>query len=143
MGLALVRLTVLVCVLMAGLRIVATPLHFGPNEFPPSNWNLTWYGPDHFGVERAQIEAMLNRLPGGQLVIVRYRPDHNPMDEWVYNRADIDGSKVVWARDMDAADNLQLIHYYGNRNVWLVEPDLMPARITPYPATEQNASSAQ
>ncbi|MGD1108446.1 MAG: hypothetical protein ABR865_15505, partial [Terracidiphilus sp.] len=53
-------------------------------------------------------------------------------DEWVYNRADIDGSKVVWAREMNAADNSELIHYYGDRRVWLVEPDAIPARIEPY-----------
>ena len=58
--------------------------------------------------------------------------DHNPFDEWVYNAADIDGSKVVWAREMDAADNLEIVHYYGDRKVWLVEPDAIPARIEPY-----------
>jgi hypothetical protein len=50
----------------------------------------------------------------------------------VYNGADIDGSKVVWAREMDAADNLELMRYYGDRKVWLVEPDAMPAGIEPY-----------
>jgi hypothetical protein len=143
MGLALVRLTVVLCVLMAAVRVVATPLHFGPNEFPASNWNLTWFGPDHFGVERAQIEAWLSQLPGGQLAIVRYSDNHKPREEWVYNRADIDGSKVVWARDMDAEDNLELIHYYRNRQVWLVEPDATPARISPYPIPEQATRPAQ
>ena len=143
MGLALVRLTVVLCVLMAAIRVAATPLHFGPNEFPPSNWNATWSGPDHFGAERAQIEARFNQLPGGQLAIVRYNSDHNPGDEWVYNRADIDGSKVVWSREMDAEDDLKLIHYYGNRQVWLVEPDAMPARVLPYPIPEKANGPAQ
>jgi len=137
MGLALLRLTVVVCALMAGIRVVASPLHFGPNEFPPSDWNESWFGPEHFGTERAQIEARLSQLPGGQLAIVRYSPDHNPGDEWVYNRADIDGSKVVWAQDADAADNLELIRYYQNRKVWLVEPDLTPARVSPYAIPER------
>jgi hypothetical protein len=139
MGLALVRLTVVVCVLMAGIRVVASPLHFGPNEFPPSDWNESWFGPGHFGTERAQIEARLSQLSGGQLAIVRYSPGHNPGDEWVYNRADIDGSKVVWARDADAADNLELIRYYQNRRVWLVEPDLTPAGVSPYAIPERAA----
>src|SRR5208337_3253483 len=143
MGLALVRLTVVLCVLMAGIRVAATPLHFGPNEFPPSNWNEAWFGPEHFGAERAQIEARFNQLSGGQLAIVRYNPKHNPGDEWVYNRADIDGSKVVWAREMDAEDNLELIHYYRNRQVWLVEPDAMPARVSPYPIVEKATGPAQ
>lgn len=133
MGLALVRLTVVLCVVMAGVRVVATPLHFGPKEFPASNWNMTWTGPDHFGVERAQIETRLDQLPGGQLAIVRYSRDHNPGNEWVYNHADIDDSKIIWAREMDPADNLKLIDYYQHRHVWLVEPDEVPARLSPYP----------
>jgi hypothetical protein len=37
---------------------------------------------------------------------------------------------------MDAQDNLALIRYYGDRKVWLVEPDAMPARIEAYPTPE-------
>ena len=136
-GLTLVRLTVVLCVALAGLRVFAEPLHLAQSEWPASGWNFFWIGPEHFGVERAQIEDKLSHLPGGQLAIVRYSAKHNPFDEWVYNGADIDGSKVVWARDAGTADNLELIHYYRNRTVWLVEPDAMPARITPYPIPEQ------
>ena len=32
-------------------------------------------------------------------MIVRYGPGHNLQDDWVFNRADIDGSAIVWARD--------------------------------------------
>ena len=63
----------------------------------------------------------------------RYSPRHNPFDEWVYNGADIDGSKVIWAREMDAANNLELIRYYRDRRVWLVEPDSTPSAVSPYP----------
>jgi hypothetical protein len=131
-GLAMVRFVVTVCVLLAGVRLFAQPLHIAPPEWPASNWNFNWFGPEHFGVERARVEAGLEQLPGKQLVIVRYYKNHYPFDEWVYNRADIDGSKVVWAREMNAADNSELIHYYGDRRVWLVEPDAIPARIEPY-----------
>jgi hypothetical protein len=132
-GLAMTRFAVTLCVLLAGVRLFAQPLHLAPPAWPASNWNFTWFGPEHFGTERANMEAWLEGQPGQQLVIVRYSPNHNPLDEWVYNRADIDGSKVIWAREMDAADNLELIHYYRGRQVWLVEPDAIPARIEPYP----------
>jgi hypothetical protein len=112
MGLALVRLTV------AG------------------GWDISWYGPQHFGTERAGIEARLSHLPGDQLVFVRYWGNHHIYDEWVYNRPNIDDSKVVWAWDMGYRENLELIHYYRDRTVWLVEPDAVPARITPYPMPE-------
>jgi hypothetical protein len=42
---------------------------------------------------------------------------------------------------MDAANNLELIHYYKDRKVWLVEPDEIPARVTPYPVPRQAIGS--
>jgi hypothetical protein len=77
----------------------------------------------------------MKQQPGQQLLIVHYSPDHNPMDEWVYNAADIDHSKIIWARDLGPAANLELIHYYKNRAVWLVQPDSNPI-ISPYPISE-------
>lgn len=135
-GLALVRFAVAACIVMAGIRVVAAPLHLEPEEWDPGHWNDVWFGPQHFGTERADIEKWLERQPGQQLVIVRYWGNHYPVDEWVYNGADIDGSRVVWAGDMGPNDNQELIRYYGNRKVWLVEPDAIPARIAPYPMQE-------
>jgi hypothetical protein len=63
---------------------------------------------------------------------VRYAPDHLPDDEWVYNAADIDSSKVIWARELDNASNQQLVEYYRDRTVWLVQPDSNPVAVTPY-----------
>jgi hypothetical protein len=73
--------------------------------------------------------------------MVRYSPDHNPIDEWVYNAPDIDDAKVIWAREMDAANNLELIHYYKDRNVWLLEPDANPAKLTVYPSLAQETAT--
>jgi len=39
-------------------------------------------------------------FPGQDVVLVKYTPDFDPDREWVYNGADIDGQKIVWARDM-------------------------------------------
>ncbi len=109
---------------MAGLRVLAEPLHFAPNEWPPSNWNFVWFGPQHCGVAaRSMLRNRLEQLPGEQLAIVRYLPGHDPLDEWVYNAADIDDSKVDMGKRDDAAENLELIRYYPDRKVWLVEPD--------------------
>lgn len=130
-GASLVRLTVTVCLMMVGLRLYTGPFHLQIVEWPPS-WNISWYGPDHFGTERARVETSLENLPGKQLAVVRYGSTHIPFNEWVYNAADIDGSKVVWARDMDDAKNLELIHYYNDRKVWLVQPDSQPPTISPY-----------
>lgn len=131
-GLSLVRLSVAVCFLMAGLRLYAGPLHLELPEYPTVNWNSVWYGPDHFGTERLRVQEQLEQLPDKQLVIVRYSSRHNPFNEWVYNSPDIDASKVIWAREMDANENAQLMDYYKDRTVWLVQPDARPVSVTAY-----------
>jgi hypothetical protein len=79
----------------------------------------------------------LERQPGKQLAIVRYSTDHDAMDEWVYNAANIDGAKVVWARDMSPAENKSLIDYFRDRTVWLIEPDAIPPKVGRYSATSE------
>lgn len=73
----------------------------------------------------AIYESLLDR-PGEDLVLVRYSEDHNPNAEWVYNRGDIDQSQVVWAREMSDDRREQLIQYFHDRNVWVVEADAQP-----------------
>jgi hypothetical protein len=92
-----------------------------------------WYGTAPLGLARAHVLTELEGYPGPQLVIVRYAPDHAPFDDWVYNAADIDKSKVVWAREMETGSNLDLLRYFRGRRVWLVEPDSDPPKISPYP----------
>ncbi|HVJ07463.1 MAG TPA: hypothetical protein VM554_03710 [Acidisarcina sp.] len=138
-GLEIVRLIVMTCIVLTGLRAFAQPLHLTLAQ--ASNPSSYWYGSRDFGERRAQIEARLEQLPGRQLVIVRYPPSHLPFDEWVYNAADIDNSKVVWSREMDPANNLALMHYYKDRKVWLVQPDKEPVEVTPYAVSEQETAS--
>jgi hypothetical protein len=123
-GLTLTRLIVTLCVVLAGVRLAAKPLRLYLPVWPGA-WASEWYGSDgRPGTARAAIESRLERMPGKQLVIVRYSLGHNSLDEWVYNAADIDGSKVIWAREMDAANDVELIDYYKDRKVWLVQPDM-------------------
>jgi len=81
---------------------------------------------------RAALVAQLSRLPGKQLVIVRYTSNHAVFDEWVYNDADIDASKIVWAREMDAAENAKLVDYFKDRQIWLLEADKQPPKMSPW-----------
>jgi hypothetical protein len=84
-------------------------------------------------LQRARIQQELENYPGPQLAIVRYAPEHNPLSvEWVYNAADIDAAKVVWAREMASVQNRELIRYFNNRKVWLVEPDSARVKVSPY-----------
>ena len=87
---------------------------------------------------RSRIINELDASPGQHLVIVRYSPQHNAHEEWVYNRADIDHAKIVWARDIPGVSVAPLLSYFRNRKVWLVEPDesATTPSLLPYPATE-------
>jgi hypothetical protein len=86
----------------------------------------------------SQRRAIINELveSGSQhLVIVRYAPQHSALQEWVYNRANIDGAQIVWAHDMGEKGNLEILDYYRNRKIWLLEPDVVPPRLTEYSRT--------
>lgn len=95
----------------------------------------TWDAINHGNPERRIfVRDALERIPGKLLVFVRYSPRHRFQDEWVYNRADIDGSRIVWARDLGPAENRKLTDFYPGRTVLLLEPDLRPPRLSPYAA---------
>jgi hypothetical protein len=81
---------------------------------------------------RARFQVFLNSIPGEHLVIVRYSPKHDVLQEWVYNAADIDRAKTVWAREIPGVDVHPLLDYFHERRVWLAEPDATPPSITPY-----------
>jgi hypothetical protein len=81
---------------------------------------------------RVQFANQLNAIPGTHLVIVHYSPQHIPYREWVYNGADIDGSKVVWAREIPGVSLQPLLDYFRGRQVWLAEPDTSPPRLSRY-----------
>jgi hypothetical protein len=85
-------------------------------------------------LERAMIVRQLSSLPGPQLVIVDYGPLHNLDREWVYNDADINAAKVVWARDMGNDKNQELLSYFKNRHLWRVNADASPPRLESYEA---------
>jgi hypothetical protein len=89
--------------------------------------------------ERVRVEKFLDGQPGPQLAIVRYGPKHDELMEWVWNRAEIDTQKVVWARELKPEWTSQLLRYYSSRTAWLVEADERPARITLYRAQAGNS----
>jgi hypothetical protein len=84
------------------------------------------------GRQRRDIAAQVAKLPGRIVIFVRYWPGHIFRNEWVYNAADVDGSRVVWARDLGDVENEKLRAYYPNRTAWLFEPDARPPRLGPY-----------
>jgi hypothetical protein len=81
---------------------------------------------------RKPLEKQLNALPGEHLVLVRYSKDHNSGEEYVYNDADIDQAKIVWAREIPGVDLKPLLNYFRNRDVWIFQPDEDDSVVQPY-----------
>jgi hypothetical protein len=127
-GMFLVRAVPLICVVLVLLRVGAKTLQIPLTPLYPQTWCCAPGG----NLDRARILGELGRLPGQHLVVVRYDSNHNPDHEWVYNEADIDSAKVVWAREMDEGRNRELTRYFQDRNVWLLEPDVIPPKLSRY-----------
>jgi hypothetical protein len=118
-GRALSRAIVLALILDAGVNVargVCDPLLW-PCEGDPS---------------RTAIAEKLNHTPGKHLIVVRYSEDHNIHDDWVYNGAEIDNAKILWARELDPEQNARLLAYFNDRKVWLVTPDTDNTYLEPY-----------
>jgi hypothetical protein len=119
-GVALARAIVLLLVLDTGIDVargICDPLLW-PCEGDPS---------------RVAIADKLAHTPGKHLIVVRYeRDNHNIHDEWVYNGAEIDNAKVLWARELDSKQNAKLFAYFKDRKIWLVTPDSDNTYLEPY-----------
>ena len=120
-------LPVVAVILFLG-RAAAPLVHLTPQP----SWIRTWCSTDKQPLDRSRILDQLQQTPGEHAVIVRYHPGHDSMlDEWAFNGADIDSAKVIWARDM-GTKNDELVKYFRNRKIWLVEPDDHPLKLAPY-----------
>jgi len=123
-GVAFVRAIVLMLILDIGINVargICDPLLW-PCEGDPS---------------RVAVADKLAHTPGKHLIMVRYEKDnHNIHDDWVYNGAEIDNAKVLWARDLDAGQNAKLFAYFTDRKVWLVTPDSDNTYLEPYTAPD-------
>jgi hypothetical protein len=122
-GNALVWAVPVICCAMVILRIIGFAAHI---TTPYLRGDL----------ERAGILRNLEDLPGRHLIFVQYGDAHDPDREWVYNRADIDRAKVVWARDMGESGNEELVRYFPDRKVWSVKIDDFPPKLRPYEIRE-------
>jgi hypothetical protein len=128
-GVAITRAVPVICAALLALSAAVAP-----KLLPREAWPIPWRYPGYQMPGRARLLAQLEREPGRHLVIVRYSAAHAPHLEWVHNRADIDGSKVIWARDMGREQNAELLRYFQERRIWLVEANLTPPRLSGYPA---------
>lgn len=64
-----------------------------------------------------EMEKIVADRPGEFLAIVTYDKDFSFHDEIVYNKADIEGSKMIWAHDLGEAKNAALLEHFPNRKI--------------------------
>ena len=74
----------------------------------------------HVRAERATIEDRLEHIPGDQLVLVSYGPQHEIYQELVYNQADIDHARIIWARSLSPELDQALVEHYAGRRAWML-----------------------
>jgi hypothetical protein len=87
-------------------------------------------------VQRANLSVQLEEQPGRHLVLVKYALDVSDYHlGWVYNKADIDLSKIVWAHDMGKKENCKLVDYFNNHTIWTltIERDAAPVKLERFP----------
>jgi hypothetical protein len=117
-----------ILVLVLGTRMVLGARHKPFTQ--PANFQ-SWCCVKPGNGNKARIQEMLAQKAGKHLVLVKPKTDPDNLFQWIYNDADIDTAKIVWARDMGADGNRALLEYFRDRTVWVVDPNVEPAQIAP------------
>lgn len=116
-GIAMVRVVVPIWLILVGARAA----ELSPSRPPSATPNFpSWCCTDARTRDRQPLLEKIAANPGKHLVIVSYEATRYDTFEWVYNEPDIDGAKVIFARDMGPEKNRELLAYYRDRRVWRI-----------------------
>lgn len=138
-GIPIIRAIPSVCVALLVLRIGTSTIGWPPPSKRAVALTPLWCTLSPMNWNRAAVLKRLRRYPGRQLVFVHYNLDHDNsnfdlnFNEWVFNRADLNTAKVIWARDMGLEKNEELIKYFKHCHAWLVDADDNPPKLVSYP----------
>ena len=135
--LKLMRGTLASIVIMCAVRLVVVPT----DGFP--TWG-TWMNLTGETPAWEDIHKIMDSKTGQQLVLVRYRPDHFWVNDWIYNGYDIPSQHVIWARDSEPGEsNLPLLCQFSHRQVWLLTPPEKGFMRAPDRTAQWNPSAAE
>jgi hypothetical protein len=102
------------------LLVVACSLVFKRPEIGNNSWDRPCCAIAQSSV-RSDTIKQLESVSGRDLVLV-VSNDHNPLHtELVFNDADIDSSRIVWAHSLGEKEDSEIIAYYSSRRPWLFE----------------------
>jgi hypothetical protein len=116
------------------LLLIEITVQVRTHQCDPLSWTCNGNPP------RAALLQSLSQVPGKHLIIVRYDKKHDIHNEWVFNQANIDAAKVLWARELDAEQNAKLTAYFHDRHIWLLRPDDNNEELLPYPVPANSSS---
>ncbi len=128
-GVPLTAAVLAIMVLILGVRIGLEQFHL---PFTQKVNYFSWCCVTPGNPNKDRILTALEQTGGKHLVIVKPKSDPQNLFQWIYNDADIDASLVVWAREMGADEDHQLIEYFRDRKVWLLDPNVSPPLLSPY-----------
>jgi len=110
----------------------------------------SWCCREKGNMNKARMTTELEQIPGKHLLFVKTKTDSDDVLQWIYNDADIDTARFVWARDLGTERNAELARDLTGRRIWLVDPNTKPATrvayspksAVPESAAAENAGSA-
>ena len=105
---------VAVFVLMIASEAKAIATHRTTDQTQATNAQIAQKG----SIER----QLLQKEPGQHVIFVSYPGLPSPHEEWIYNPANIDGARVIWALDLGQTENERLRRYYMGRSFWRFKP---------------------
>ncbi|HEX5228678.1 MAG TPA: hypothetical protein VFW44_13255 [Bryobacteraceae bacterium] len=126
----------------AALAVFAIPSLFW--LLTPSNRYVA--GSEKFltDAKHATVDERLAKIPGEHLVLVSYGPGHQIYEELVYNHADIDRSKTIWARSLGPEKDAELMRHYPVRDVWMLyDNGTMTLNFVPTPVPSYSSRNVQ
>jgi hypothetical protein len=88
-----------------------------------------------------EFEHMVANLPDKYIAIVKYDKNYDFHDEVVFNKADIQNAKLIWAHDLGEEKNRSLVQYYTGRKVLRIA--IRDSQIEILPADDNPISSTQ
>lgn len=81
---------------------------------------------------RHELEEIIKILPDRYMAVVSYDINYDLHDEIVYNKADIENAKLIWAHDLSDEKNASLFEYYNNRKILMIRVSDSKVEIKPF-----------
>lgn len=91
-------------------------------------WSTAEREANYMSRMKPEVRARIEGVTGRHVVLVAYGRHHRIHQEWVYNSADIDSQRVVWAHDLGDPANQKLYAYYSDRWIWSLTTGVEPER---------------